>query len=190
MAFAEYRSRSLLGLGHDAVEGLLAQGVKIELQPDAAGFLAKDDEAVGGWGYCLDEGDHPNRWDVETPIELPGVRVFRVAGPRFHSAALQDPCFEPPARVRLLPEPQNRFDRNAIAVYDDALQLRVGYVPRRAAAEIGRALNAGRVGTALSLWQWLDLTDGRRTGLHILVAGSKNVEFFGTVPPDDGEIPF
>jgi len=26
--------------------------------------------------------------------------------------------------------------------------------------------------------------------LHILVAGSKNVEFFGTVPPDDGEIPF
>jgi hypothetical protein len=55
---------------------------------------------------------------------------------------------------------------------------------------VGRALRRGRIATALSLWQWRDLANGSRTGLHVLVAGSSDVQFLGTVPPDQHELEF
>jgi hypothetical protein len=77
--------------------------------------------------------------------------------------------------VRLLPEPHNRHDPNAIGIWDERLRLKAGYIPAKLSREVARLLREGRLKVAISLWQWRDLDSGKRTGLHILLSVSDRV---------------
>jgi len=50
------------------------------------------------------------------------------------------PCFDPPAFLQLVCEDENEFDHNAVAVYDEAGQTMIGYVPRDVAPTIREAM--------------------------------------------------
>ena len=79
--------------------------------------------------------------------------------------------------LRLVPEPDNPHDPNAIAVWDAEAKVKAGYVPRALAPEIGEMLARDRVRTVRSAWEWRDLSDGKRFGLHVLVSRSERVRF-------------
>jgi hypothetical protein len=106
-----------------------------------------------GRGYNLRDAatGEPVRW------EDPRLRVVAVAGVSFRPESLDDSSFDPGRRLRLVPEPENEHDPNAIGIWNDAGALQVGYVPREVAAELEGSEQA------VSLWR----VDG---GLRVLLA--------------------
>ena len=91
--------------------------------------------------------------------EDPRIRVVPVAGVSFRADALGDASFDPGRRLTLVPEPENEHDPHAVAIWNEARTLQLGYVPRDAAPE----LRGGE--QAVSLWR----VEG---GLRVLIAPS------------------
>lgn len=172
--YASYCKQLPRALGPDQIAELVVPQVTLTLEPDATGYMSRRGEAVGGSGYQLDcQSQNPAMlWDTVPEVDLPGVDIIRVAGSSFRPHALQDSAFEPGNRLRLLPEPENKHDRDAIAIWDAGLRLQAGYVPAKLAPVIGRRLREGRVRVVRSIWQWRDLDTGARIGLHVLVSAT------------------
>jgi hypothetical protein len=107
----------------------------------------------GTSGFYLRDAatDEPVRWSD------PRVRVVHVAGVSYRADALPDESFDPGRRLSLVPEPANEHDSNAVAIWNEARTLQVGYVPRDVAPEVRGDEQA------LSLWR----VDG---GLRVLIA--------------------
>jgi hypothetical protein len=93
----------------------------------------------------------------------PRIRILRLAGVSYRMDELQDDAFAPGNRLRLVAEPDNEHDPNAIGVWDADLRVQGGYVP----AEDARELRADDW-QAVSLHQFFE--DGRRIGLRVLLA--------------------
>jgi hypothetical protein len=89
------------------------------------------------------------------------LRVVPVAGVTFRPEAVEDPSFDPGRRLGLVPEPENEYDPNAVAIWNEERTLQAGYVPRDVAPELSGDEQA------YSLWR----VEG---GLRVLVvpAGS------------------
>jgi hypothetical protein len=87
----------------------------------------------------------------------PRIRVVPVAGVSYRADALNDASFDPGQALALVPEPDNEHDPNAVAIWNAARTLQLGYVPRDVAPEL---LGDEQ---ALSLWR----VDG---GLRVLIA--------------------
>jgi HIRAN domain len=87
----------------------------------------------------------------------PRIRVVPVAGVSFRPDAVADPSFDPGARLRLVPEPGNEHDPNAVGVWNDDQSLQAGYVPR----DVAPTLSGDEV--AVSLWR-------AGEGLRVLLA--------------------
>src|SRR5438094_987295 len=114
--------------------------LRIWLQRSAAGFRLRD----AATERFLRDDD-------------PRIRVVKVAGVSYRMDALQDDAFAPGRRLVLVPEPENEHDPNAIAVWDEARRVQVGYLP----ADVARELDAGDW-QVVSLWEFRE--DGRRAG--------------------------
>ena len=109
----------------------------------------------GDAGYYLRDAatEEPVRWSD------PRVRVVAVAGVSFREDALPDESFDPGRRLALVPEPENAHDPNAVAIWNEARTIQVGYVPREVAPDVRGDEQA------VSLWR----VDG---GLRVLIAPS------------------
>jgi hypothetical protein len=97
-------------------------------------------------------------------VERHAFRTF-VAGVAHRLAEAQGPAFAPGSSLELRPEPDNPFDRQAVAVWDSDGITQAGYIPRAVAAELHHLEGAG---AAIVLDEVLE--DGRRVGIGILVA--------------------
>jgi hypothetical protein len=95
------------------------------------------------------------RWDDER------LRVVKLAGASYRLEALQDDAFSPGRR--LVPEPGNEHDPNAVAVWDADRHVQAGYVP----ADVAPEVNGDE--QAVALWEFR-AEDGQRIGLRILLA--------------------
>jgi hypothetical protein len=167
------------------LEELLASGVELTLKSAANGFLSgREQIALGGAGYLLKGHDPPDRWRPQQEVPERGVWVARVAGTAFRPHALQDRSFDPGRAVRLIPEPHNPHDPNAIGIWDEGLTLQAGFIPAELASIVGRMLGEGRLAVAMSLWQWRDLESGQRIGLHVLLSCTDRID---SVPGTDLE---
>jgi hypothetical protein len=89
--------------------------------------------------------------------EDPRIRVVPAAGVSYRADALPDPSFDPGRLLRLVQEPENEHDPNAVAIWNEDRTLQVGYVPRETAAELSGNEQA------VSLWR----VEG---GLRVLIA--------------------
>jgi hypothetical protein len=107
----------------------------------------------GESGYYLRDAESgaPVRWSDSR------VRVVPVAGVSYRPEALPDSSFDPGRRLALVREPENEHDPNAVAIWNEARTLQIGYVPRDVAAELRGDEQA------VSLWR----VDG---GLRVLIA--------------------
>ncbi len=72
-----------------------------------------------------------------------GLYSFRVRGVTHHAAAVAAGNFSPGATVRLVREPNNEHDSNAIAVYAQHGIRPAGYVNRQNAARLAKRIDAG-----------------------------------------------
>jgi hypothetical protein len=116
--------------------------LRLWLERGPSGFYLRDAES-----------GEPVRWSD------PRVRVVPVAGVSYRADALPDASFDPGRRLSLVREPENEHDPNAVAIWNEARTLQLGYVPRDVAPELSGDEQA------VSLWR----VDG---GLRVLIAPS------------------
>src|SRR5665809_39515 len=83
------------------------------------------------WLERGERGYHLRDAETEALVrwEDPRIRVVPVAGVSYRPGALDDPSFDPGRRLALVPEPDNPHDGNAVAIYNEARTLQLGYVP-------------------------------------------------------------
>lgn len=108
----------------------MSERLRLWLERGAAGFHLRD--AASGEAV---------RWEDSR------LRVVPVAGVSYRPEALIDPSFDPGRRLALVPEPDNQYDPNAVAIWNEERTLQAGYVPAAVAPEL-----AGDE-QALSLWR-------------------------------------
>ena len=128
------------------VGSLSSERLRIWLEPGESGYWLRD----AATGQALSYRD-------------PRLLVVRVAGSSYRSDALQDDAFAPGRRLALVPEPDNKHDPDAVAVWDADRRLQAGYVPATFAPELRGDEQA------VSLWEFRG-DDGRRIGLRMLIA--------------------
>jgi len=119
---------------------LPSERLRLWLERGEAGFYLRDAS-----------NDEPVRWSD------PRIRVVAVAGVSYRAEALPDASFDPGRRLSLVREPENEHDPNAVAIWNEARTLQVGYVPRELAPDVSGDEQA------VSLWR----VDG---GLRVLLA--------------------
>ena len=110
-------------------------------------FLRTGEHAVGG-GACL---------------------AINVAGTSHRREAVQHPSFAPGSPLRLLPQPNNPHDANAVGIWDGRGTIHAGFVPRALSAQVAASIRGGLPlgGAVLSEYR-LDSRSGERVGMQIL----------------------
>lgn len=131
---------------------------------------AKDGTAMVGLGWRLFDGNGVMVWNEDAECERAGIfQVLSVAGVSYRPEALDSPAFALGRRVALVREPTNQYDRNAVAVWDDAKTIQLGYLPRAIAATFAPLLDSGDARAAMVVWEHRD-TQGTRLGVNLLTA--------------------
>ena len=86
-----------------------------------------------------------------TAASRAGLWSFTLRGGGYHESALKRGDFRPGAEVRLVREPDNPHDPNAIAVYAAGARDLSGYVPRGYAKRLAKLIDGGADLVALSV---------------------------------------
>ena len=135
---------------------------------DGDPVVSERGERLRGRGVLFHDGDgFAYAWDSRRLREDFGVHVFKVAGVTYRPDALRLDRFDVGRRVRLVPEPDNPHDPDAIAVRDADGRHQVGYVPRDATRRIRGCVDRGDPAIVFHQWR---LEDGTRSGLRVLAA--------------------
>jgi hypothetical protein len=113
-------------------------------------------------GMFIPEGDHGTTH--------PDVLFCKVAGANHRHEALQADAFAPGTQIRLRPEPDNAFDKNAVQILDLSGELFVGYVPAELSADVSGLLRGTEVGGQVIREFRRGSEQGERIGLHVLIA--------------------
>jgi HIRAN domain len=114
------------------------------------------ERASGGYRLRDAATGEPVTWEDER------VRVVPLAGASYRLEALQDDGFAPGKSLLLVPEPDNVYDPNAVAIWDAERRRQAGYVP----ATVAPGLTGDE--RAVSLWEFRDEA-GLRIGLRVLI---------------------
>ena len=120
-----------------------------------------------GQGFVLIRLSDNQKLRWQTLAKSSGMQSFRVAGVSNYQGALQDRSFAPGKVLSLVPEPQNPYDANAVAIYDESRTRHIGYVPKSEAKYVSRCLAAGRKLQSISMWE--TVKGGRRVSLRVLI---------------------
>lgn len=79
-----------------------------------------------------------------------GIYSFSVRGTSHHEQAVKSANLRPGKSVRLVREPQNPYDSNAIAIYAETGRHPIGYVNKQNAARLAKVMDAGQEIAAIS----------------------------------------
>ncbi len=96
-----------------------------------------------------------------------GLHSFQLRGSSYYQAALKAGRFTPGSPVKLVREPGNAHDPNAIAIYADGARTKAGYVPGARAKTLAKLIDDGADLVAISVRGSGRGTDG--TVPHVLI---------------------
>jgi HIRAN domain-containing protein len=101
--------------------------------------------------------------DSRSSLRIDHIFKTYVAGIRYFPEADDDPSFAPGSPLRLIPEPDNVFDPNAVAVWNEGSTQQAGHLPTHIVEGVD---SRERIGIAISEHRVAD----RRVSLGILVS--------------------
>jgi hypothetical protein len=142
----------------------------VHLIEDTSTFEGDDGETIWGGGLapCTEDGTFIPESEHRTTN--PDVLFCKVAGASHRHDALQAAAFAPGSQIRLRPEPDNAYDKNAVQIIDLSGELFVGYVPGTLSGEVSDLMRATDVGGQVIREFRLGSEQGERIGLHVLIA--------------------
>jgi hypothetical protein len=162
------------GLSEELVDDLLVDEHEITLKRAELSLEFGGARIFNGAGYLIEgERYRPEVFDPEWALSHRFARVIRVAGARYTGDAIQRSAFDLSHPVRLVAEPENPHDPDAVAIYDADGETRVGYVPRSLAYAVKRDLERDRLGQPTVIWEWRKPSSGRREGICVLIPGRR-----------------
>lgn len=123
---------------------------------------------VFGRGFVVVRNEDGRALGWRTLPKREGLRSHNVVGERYRPDQLQSPKFAPGSALKLVREPDNPHDSNAVAVWDAEETLHVGYLPRDEVGPVAKMLDRGEELRCYSLWEQTD-DEGRRTQVRILI---------------------
>lgn len=129
-----------------------------------------DGEADIWWrGYDLHDGNDRG-WTWDDPL-LSGAGLFisKIAGVQYYKGISLN-SVRPGRPLRLVPEPNNQYDSNAVAVWDAAGEEMIGHLPREVAAPVAQRLAAQERLDAMCIAELIQRPGDARVGLRVLVA--------------------
>jgi HIRAN domain len=154
--------------------------MQVRAEPQERYWYPDDGGQVWVAGYQLLDED--GRYMGREAARALGLYVTGVAGAeRFHFDALQADDAAPGSALRLVRDPENAFDANAVAV-ETAGGVRLGFVGREPAAELAPRLDAGEQLSAIVLREQRASPRDPRSGVTMLVAQGPTLEL--SVPRD------
>lgn len=111
------------------------------------GVPLKDDPAVIGNGLNLasDRGILPWRAAGFTQWPDRGIYTLKVVGESYRATDVERGSFAAGSPLRLIPEPDNEHDPNAIGIWDQQGRHQCGYVPSRATRSVRQVIGDGNV---------------------------------------------
>ena len=142
---------------------------------------------MSGRGFVAERIANHQRLSWQTLPKRDGLESVPVAGVSHRLAELQDPSFAPGQSVALVPEPTNPVHPHAIAVWNEARTLQIGYLPRATAAKVAKDTSTEPI-RCLSLWE--SRKQEERVALRVLLvwgrARVRGLSFFrrATSSPD------
>lgn len=125
------------------------------------------DGGDAGRGYVVvrNEGGQVLNW--RTLPRRKGLRSLNVVGESRRMEALQQEAFAPGQSLRLLRDPENEYDENAVEVCDASGEHQVGWIPRPENRPVAKKLDDGEELRCYSMWEiW---RDGQRVSLRVLI---------------------
>jgi len=140
---------------------------------DEFSFVDDDGETVDGAGIQPLDQDGELIYQISGDQHFDylgdGVRACSVAGVEHRHREVQSDGFAPGRRLRLVPDPKNSFDPNAIEVRSADGKLMAGFVPREIASELAPLFKRDGPWEAMSVWEWRTHSRGR-VGLRMFLA--------------------
>jgi hypothetical protein len=143
------------------------------------------DEDASGYGFTAPDGKvwpaHNCLWSTWQEL---GVLVINVVGVSHHLDDLADPSFDPGRPIRLLPEPENPHDPNAIAIRNWKAESTAGYVKKGSTQRL-RNLLRGQDLRVMALYCRYDQAPphGRRVSLKVAIFRADRLIGAEDVPP-------
>jgi len=119
-----------------------------------------------GKGYVAQRIKDKQRLSYWSWPFAPGLYAFDVAGTSYRRKALQDSVFSPGKRVAIIPDTNNPADPEALAVWDSAHKLQIGYVPKERLPQMKKIIKEEGL-TCISMWE--NREGKERVGLRVLV---------------------
>ena len=101
--------------------------------------------------------------DSRSSLRIDHIFKTYVAGIRYFPEADDDPSFAPLSPLRLIPEPDNAFDPNAVGVWNEGSTKQAGHLPAHIVEDLD---TREHIGIAISEQR----VAGRRVSLGILVS--------------------
>lgn len=120
-----------------------------------------------GSGFCLQRLSDGQRLSWHRLPKKSKVRAVNLVGEKYRSGHIQSRDFLPSLPLRLVREPDNPHDPNAVAVWNYSYTHQAGYIPRDEAREIAAAMDGGTAFRCYSMWQVV--RKRRREELRILL---------------------
>lgn len=112
--------------------------------------------AYGGLSEML-----PPKWGAA------GMQLVFAVGVHFKPKELGRPEFAPGQPVALIREPNNKYDKNAIAVFDASRQIQLGYIARDVANGLQDVVDICR---GYVLREHVDKATKKRVGVKLVIA--------------------
>ena len=129
---------------------------------------ADDGTPIYGRGWVVRDEHGQALSDHDELLDDCGALIFKVAVVTFRPAALRLSCFNPGNHVKLVKEPTNPVDANAIAVWDHSQRHHLGYVPATRTWRIRIGLDGNPNAHAYIWWDW-HKSDGKRCGIKAVL---------------------
>lgn len=151
---------AVVAVGPVAVPAAIYRGYRRDTQDWSSG-IRLDDPTTGR--MMTSDDDYP------ADFYAAGARSIAVAGLDYHAGA-QSEAFGIGKIVRLVPEPSNPVDPNAIAVYCNDRSALAGYVPADDLTKVREATPLPGVG--LVVWENFTWRPRKRIGMRVLIGPS------------------
>ena len=143
----------------------------IHVVEDTHTFEGDDGDTIwcGGYAPISDDGIFLSVSEHRTSD--PRAFYCRVAGAKYRPSALADKRFAHGSQIVLRAEPDNKYDENAVGIWDASGRLHVGYVPATLSSEIARLMRAGTAlgGQVIREFR-AGSVRGTRVAIHVILA--------------------
>ncbi|WP_350258391.1 HIRAN domain-containing protein [Scrofimicrobium sp. R131] len=119
----------------------MPNGAELEYLLDTAAPRARLEEVKGQLLIVTDDGQRVNPGSPH--LYKAGIFSFRLRGTSYYETAVKYGDFSPGTKLRLVREPDNEYDSNAIAIYAPRARNKAGYVNKLNAKRIAPLLDRG-----------------------------------------------